>query len=348
MILETENLSSADVAGFSEAIASLLQQDIAVSSATEFIVIDTGELSNTLKQQLQKQYPWMSFLKAPMSLGYYEVKQLGAESASGEVVVYCDADCTYEADWLKSLLVPFEDPAVEIIAGETTIPVTGGYSMAMALNYMLHRQEPKPNLIPTGFYYINNVAFRRHVIIENPLPTDLKLYRGTCSVHSRILKKNGHQIWKQFAAEAQHAPPNGVRHYLWRFLVMGHDHYWLDRYFAELKHSSDRQFKKAKSQELSVMPQDSPKKERVPFSKKSLPTRATQKVQYILRQTRIYLQAEPELGQFLPLALPIILFSQGLIFIGRTITSRYPHALLRAYLKRFEPAYGDKVFSEQP
>ncbi|MEM6434044.1 MAG: glycosyltransferase family 2 protein [Cyanobacteria bacterium P01_D01_bin.115] len=345
IVLETENLASADIGGFQDAIDSLLQQDVPISSSVDFIVIDTGELSATLKQEIKQKYPWMRFLPSPASLGYYEVKQLGAKSVAGEVVIYCDADCIYDPGWLRSLLLPFQDEAVDIVAGETMIPVTGVYSMAMAVNYMLHRQTPQPHLTPTGFYYLNNVAFRRQVVLDTPMPTDLPLYRGTCSIHSRILRKRGHKIWKQFSAKAYHAPPNGWQHYVWRFLVMGHDHYWLDIYFAKLKQGSQLNARKAVLTSNAIVGEDAEVQSVAPPNK-SVALRATQKVQYIWRQAQIYLQDEPEIRRFLPFALPIVLFSQSLIFIGRAVTARLPHILLKAYLARFEPEFGNKLFAE--
>ena len=348
IILETENLSAADVSGFSSAIASLLKQDLSVSSAEEFVVIDTGELSDSLKEAIKQQYPWIRFLGAPENLSYYEVKQLGAESAVGEVVVYCDADCVYTEGWLRSLLTPMEDPEIEIVAGETTIPVTGIYSMAMALNYILHRQEPKSHLAKTGFYYLNNFAIRRQLLMDIPFPSDLWLYRGSCSIHSRLLRKDGHTIWKQFAATAKHAPPNGFNHYFWRFLVMGHDHFWLDIYFEKLKQNTSQSAKQTLekiSQEVENLTQSS---QNIPKYRKSLLVRISQKIRYLTKQVKVYAAEEPNVTKLLPLALPIVVFSQALILIGRTVTRFYPHVVLKAYVSRFEPEYGNKLFAEEP
>ncbi len=344
LILETENLAAADVSGFNKVIESLLKQDLPVSSAQEVIVIDTGDLSDSLKQEVQQEYPWMRFVQASDSLSYYEVKQFAAESATGEIVVYCDTDCVYSPRWLQALVEPFLDPAIEIVCGETKIPVTGIYSMATALNYMLHRQPSKAKLTKTPFYYFNNVAFRRQVLCQIPMPTDLPIYRGTCSVHSRLLMQKGHCIWKQSIAEAWHAPPNGIQHYFWRFLAMGHDHYWLDVYFAELQCQSRARAPKTASQIAAKTTNGEKLAHKT--SHKPLMTRINQKVGYIIRQTNIYLQEDPELKRFILPALPIVLLSQSLIFAGRAITSRYPHLLLKEYLKRFEPEYGQKLFAQ--
>ena len=309
-------------------------------------MIDTGELSDSLKEAIKQQYPWMRFLNAPETLSYYEVKQLGAESAVGEVVVYCDADCVYTKGWLRSLLTPMEDPDIEIVAGETTIPVTGIYSMAMALNYMLHRQDPKSHLTSAGFYYMNNVAIRRQILVENPIVPHLPIYRGNCSIHSRLLRKKGYRIWKQFSAKAQHAPPNGLQHYIWRFLVMGHDHYWLDIYYSELNQDNVRRFEQGASKDIQSLDTQKQDQSKVSTIRKHPTVRIFQKLRYIFRHIRIYVGEEPQTIWFLPFALPIVILSQFLIMIGRIVTGFSPHIILKAYLSNFEPAYKEKVFDE--
>jgi hypothetical protein len=79
---------------------------------------------------------------------------------------------------------------------------------------------------------------------------------------------------------------------------------------------------------------------------KSLLDRMINRFGYLQRQTSIYLEEQPDLKIYLPLAIPIVIFTQALIFIGRLITASYPHLLLKAYLAQFEPAYGKKLFPQ--
>jgi hypothetical protein len=70
---------------------------------------------------------------------------------------------------------------------------------------------------------LNNVAFRRELLLEHPLPDETGLYRGNCALHAYRLQDKGHVIWRQPLARAWHAPPRGVTQFVIRFLLIGHD-----------------------------------------------------------------------------------------------------------------------------
>ncbi len=52
-------------------------------------------------------------------MGYYKAKMLGAQLVTGDVIVYCDSDCTYESNWLRTILATFsQGDNVQIVAGK--------------------------------------------------------------------------------------------------------------------------------------------------------------------------------------------------------------------------------------
>jgi glycosyltransferase involved in cell wall biosynthesis len=133
IVLETENLANADLEGLTNALSSLVQQDCSPEQAKEVILIDSGDAPPTLLEQLSDRYPWIKIHPAPPSTGYYKAKMLGAELATGEIVVYADSDCLYEPHWLRTILTSFADhPERQIVAGETTTRGWGPYGTAMA------------------------------------------------------------------------------------------------------------------------------------------------------------------------------------------------------------------------
>ena len=48
----------------------------------------------------------------------YAARNVGIRSATGEILVFTDADCRPEPNWLEDLIQPFEDLAVGLVAGE--------------------------------------------------------------------------------------------------------------------------------------------------------------------------------------------------------------------------------------
>ncbi|WNC87768.1 glycosyltransferase family A protein [Thermosynechococcus sp. QKsg1] len=161
IILETENLANADMAGLHCALQSLASQDLPPTAANEVLLLETGDAPQAYLAQLAEAYPWLTFCAVPKALGYYEVKMWAAEKATGEVIVYCDSDCCYERSWLQRMVMSFTaNEQIQVLAGETAI--------------------------------------------------------REC-------------IWRQPQARASHAPPNGLWHFYWRFLLIGHDDYWQQR-----------------------------------------------------------------------------------------------------------------------
>jgi glycosyltransferase involved in cell wall biosynthesis len=219
--IETANLSMADLDGLKETLESLLAQTVPISSANEVLLTDSGDVPTEVLEALLREYPWVRAVRLPRSTGYEELKRAGVEAATGEVMVFADGDCYYDPVWLESLLQPFTDPQVTVVGGETNIDSSGAYGFGVAIAFSFPASSA-PGLHRTNRYHMNNVAFRRSVLITTPIPTRRPCYRMT-GLHVAALEAAGHTIWRQPRARALHAPPNGFFHFMWRFLLFGHD-----------------------------------------------------------------------------------------------------------------------------
>ena len=104
IILETENLETSNISGLTRSIATLNHQIPSPELANEVFLIDSGNTPRALLTQLQAMYPWLTVKTVPEDTSYYESKMLGAQWATGELVVYYDSDCIYDRHWLSSLL----------------------------------------------------------------------------------------------------------------------------------------------------------------------------------------------------------------------------------------------------
>lgn len=301
IVLETENLETADLAGLLRSLASLDAQDPPPTAANEVLLIDSGDIPETLLDQLCQQYPWIKLCPAPPGTGYYQAKMLGAELATGEIIVYYDSDCLYQPDWMRQILTPFLQPEIQIVAGETTTNGVGIYGTAMALGYIFPQYSGRTELTPGKSYFLNNVAFRRSFLLRHPIPTDLPLYRGNCAVHANELVQSSVTIWQQPLAQVLHSPPNGLDHFFWRFLLIGYDYYW--------------------------------QKKLIPTATNAEPTMSGIKGKLEIFIDRIRKMRDRDIRHlfFLPLSLPVVLISSLLIYIGYWITTQNPHYLLKKF-----------------
>lgn len=302
IVLETENLAAADLNGLMRSLSSLAAQDPAPTEANEVLLIESGDIPAALLAELCQQYPWIKVCSAPAGTEYYQAKMLGAELATGEIIVYYDSDCIYEAGWMSKILSPFsQSPDIQVVAGETTTNGVGIYGTAMALGYIFPQYSGRTELSPGKSYFLNNVAFRRSFLLRHPIPTNLPLYRGNCAVHAHKLVESGFIIWQQPEARVLHAPPNGLKHFFWRFLLIGHDYYW--------------------------------QKKLIPTATNAEPTLSGKKGKLEIFLDRIRKMRDRDIRHlfFLPLSIPVVLTSSLLIYIGYLITVRQPEYLLKTY-----------------
>ncbi len=305
LVLETENLANANIEDLSKSLVSLVKQSISPTQANEVLLLESGDVQPQLLKQLCAKYPWITVKSAPLGTSYYKAKMLGAELATGEILIYCDSDCIYEKNWLEIILTTFKPKqAIQIVAGETTTRGKGPYGTAMALTYIFPQYSEQKNLTSTKQYFLNNVAFKREFLLQHPIPTELPLYRGNCVIHAYNLLDAGYTIWQQPQARATHAPPEGLSHFFWRFLLIGHDYYWQKSLL------SPRQISLSQDDPMSGV--------------------GGKWQVFYQRVGKMFIRKPLHLLYF-PLALPIIFVSVGLIFTGYVITTIKPELLLRVY-----------------
>lgn len=312
IVIETENLANANIKDLAKSLNSLANQDLSPDLANEVLLIDSGDTPPNLLKQLCQQYPWIKVHHSQLMTGYYKAKMLGAELVTGEIVVYCDSDCIYQTDWLRSMLTSFtQGDDIQVVAGETITRGKGPYGTAMALTYIFPQHSGHKTLTKTSQYFLNNVAFRRDFLLKNPIPADLPLYRGNCVIHAYKLLKQGYTIWQQPKARANHAPPATFSHFFWRFLLMGHDYFWQKSLLKNAVSASGNSYPPLM---LSV----------------------SSKMQVFFERFSGMLAEKPQHLIYLPFAIPIVFASISLIVIGHIITIFFPHYLLNVYQEILE------------
>jgi len=211
IVVETSNLRLARVERLRRALASIAAQEPSPGEAEQVVLLEDGGLPADLLAELRATHPWLETRRIPGGLGYGDQKAIATELSPSDIVVVADPDCAYEPGWLGALLDAFAaDPSAGAVAGETTIAVTGPFTLATALFYFFPRFSGETEVSPARGFYLNNVAFRRAIVREHPIPVGLPVRGGQNVIYSRLLEAAGVGIRRQPRARAFHAPPEDL------------------------------------------------------------------------------------------------------------------------------------------
>lgn len=221
ILIEAENLSSGP-ANLHACLESLVRQTVPLSRAERVVLIDRGDLGHDLRAELKRRYDWLTVTQVDPGTRYGGMKNRSSALAESEILLLADCDCRYPPDWLERILEPFADPDVQIVGGETTTPIRGPYSLAIALTFVFPRFSRDQALTPSATYWANNVAVRRTLLEILPVPDPACLYRGQNIVHSKGAVDLGVTIWRQPQARVQHALPT-LSELPARYLRLGRD-----------------------------------------------------------------------------------------------------------------------------
>ncbi len=201
--IETANLDVADVDDLRACLASLEAQSPSPADACEVVLVNDGRVDETVVAELHARYPWLE-IRLDDAADYVSMKVDAAATMTGEVVVLCDSDVRYDDGWLAAMLEPFRDSEIDAVAGETSTPITGSYSLAVALTFVFPRFTREATVQSANVYWANNVAFRRPSLLALPPTGDLPLYRGQTIVHSASFESAGVRIVRNPRARGHH------------------------------------------------------------------------------------------------------------------------------------------------
>ncbi len=150
---------------------------------------------------------------------YYEMKNLGARQARGEVLAFVDSDVVPEAGWLAALLGALAEPGVRFAAGHTFVaPATfldRAYGPAWIFPARSAAEAPYAVTPGCGHgWHANNFALGRDFFLASPFVPEPGRNRGACTALGDRLRAAGVTLLYIPAARATHPTPNGWRHTL--------------------------------------------------------------------------------------------------------------------------------------
>ena len=176
-----------------------LDQQTYPQESIERIVILDDEVGAADDNELRRRYPSVKFLSSRTS-NYFEAKNAGAAAAEGAFIALLDGDCSPAPDWLELLMARFE-PGVAAVAGCTRYAGSSWAARIFSVPDFAY-VVAEAGGAASGFN-INNVAFRREVLLAHPF--DARISRnGGCYLLFHQLRAAGARILYEPRAAVAH------------------------------------------------------------------------------------------------------------------------------------------------
>lgn len=188
--------------------------------------IDPAELQPIVRDffDTQRAHAEVTLLPAT-DANYYRLKNTGVKQAKGDLIVFVDSDVIPESAWLENLVKPMVDANVQVVAGNTYLDANSFYTRTLALSFFFPLRADDGPMREQDWFFANNCAFRKQVLLDHPFPERTDQFRGQCDELARTLVSSGVKINWTPCARVHHPAPNGVRHFINRAVCEGHDFY---------------------------------------------------------------------------------------------------------------------------
>ncbi len=182
--------------------------------------VDPEAIERAVRQAFGAEPPLEVRYHATEGSNYYGQKNIGAELATRDYLLFLDSDVVPEPGWLQALLGSIR-PGVEVVAGSTYVDPSSFFGRAFALFWFFPPRSAIGGLHESDNFFANNVVFRRDLFLAYRFP-DLPLYRGHCAALGVQLRRNGIRLFVRADARVAHPPPN-PQHFVHRALSEGYD-----------------------------------------------------------------------------------------------------------------------------
>lgn len=241
LVIEWENVQLAEATRCLQMLSAIARQASRLSEGEKFagrrwlevlVMYDDTEVSlaevrAAVAPRLVDESPYWTVRYEPASgCEYYQQKNRGAAIAASPIVAFLDSDVIPEAGWLAGVVLPFENPSVEVVCGACHLAAENTYTRAFAVSWVFPlRETNSEGLVRKTHFFANNVAFRRQTLLDNPFPEIEGATRGSCSALARSLTQQDIGIYLSTEARVSHPAPNGSDHFFARALAEGRDNY---------------------------------------------------------------------------------------------------------------------------
>lgn len=176
----------------------------------EIIVVDDASTDNTVGAVAS--YPVDLF--AQEHRGPAAARNLGAKNAGGEIILFTDADCIPEPDWVERMCAPFEDEQIAGVQGRYRTRQAG--VVARFVQYEIEeRYEIMSRREYIDFVSTYSAAYRKNIFLgEGGFDENFPIASGEDTDLSYRLASKGHKMVFVPDAIVYHRHPDHIFQYL--------------------------------------------------------------------------------------------------------------------------------------
>ena len=141
------------------AIERVLGAAVAQAGEAEIIVVDSSTDGTT--EKLRASFPGITLLHPPQRLLPGPARNLGASTASGDILIFLDGDCLPDAGWLNGFRAAAAGLDAGIVCGSVDLDEPADLSQFMEYLIWKLPENSKVPRGPYGFVITENMMIRR-------------------------------------------------------------------------------------------------------------------------------------------------------------------------------------------
>lgn len=225
VVIETVNLELGPKLNLPAVIAGLKQQSYPAEKIEIIIVVDAK--NPALSAFIRDSWPDVKLLETTESC-YYQMKNVGAKVASGDIIVMLDSDCVPCPIWIESFVARIEAGA-DAVGGKTRYDPS--HFLALTFNFFNFGYIQGDLHGVANSTLPNNVAYKRAVFLSHLFESRLKR-SGAAHLLCQVLKAHGYRVVYEPAMLTIHNS-YGVREELRMRVKAGYDTVNLANYDTE-------------------------------------------------------------------------------------------------------------------
>ena len=215
-------IPACDAAEGLNACLDALERQTVPRQRYEIILVHDGPVDATVEALANRH--GVTFLSQPRR-GAAAARNLGAKHAQGDILLFTDADCTPESNWIEAMTTPFADPEIAGVCGVVRTRQSGLVPRFIQLEYdYRYRNIARHNRI--DFVNTGTAGYRRQVFMDSGgFQEDLLGAEDT--EFSFRLASTGHKLVFAPGAIVHHSHPESLWEYarrkyhysFWRMVV---------------------------------------------------------------------------------------------------------------------------------